>query len=123
MATPRPITALLIWLGLARLAIDFDAAIGEARHFGIEPASLTAAAIIAVQLGGSILVVGGRWAWLGAGALSIFTALTTFIAHPFWNVADPMAHFQQRNIFLEHVGRIGGLMFAAVVAEQNWRKE
>jgi len=101
--------------GIAKL-IDIDGALAEARHFGLEPAWLVVLATIVVQIGGSVLLIVGRWAWFGAGALGIFTAIATLIAHPFWTVADPVARFHERNTFLEHAGLIGGLMLAAIVA-------
>lgn len=100
--------------GIAKL-LDLPGALGEARHFGLEPAILTVAATILVQIGGSLLIILGRQAWLGAGALGVFTAIATWIAHPFWQVDDPMARFHERNTFLEHVGLIGGLMLAAIL--------
>ena len=131
MSTPAPIARLLgdtrfavlaatlltlpYWTsGIAKL-LDLPGALGEARQFGLEPAILTVAATILVQIGGSLLVILGRQAWLGAGALGVFTAIATLIAHPFWQVTDPMARFHERNTFLEHVGLIGGLMLAAIL--------
>ena len=104
--------------GLAKL-LDPGGALDEARHFGLEPAMLTVAATILVQLGGSALIVLGRRAWLGAGALGVFTAIATVIAHPFWQVVEPMARFHERNTFLEHAGLIGGLMLAAILQERK----
>lgn len=104
--------------GLAKLA-DLGGALGEARHFGLEPAALVVGLTILVQIGGSLAIILGRQAWLGAGALGIFTAAATIIAHPFWQVADPMARFHERNTFLEHVGLIGGLMLAAILRERR----
>ena len=133
--TPRPIARLLsddrfalmsaalltlpFWSsGIAKM-FDLPAALAEARHFGLEPAILIVLLTIVVQIGGSLLLIGGRWSWLGAGALGVFTAIATLIAHPFWSVADPMARFHQRNIFLEHVAIIGGLMVAAILRERT----
>jgi len=104
--------------GVAKL-LDLPGALGEARHFGLEPAILTVVATILVQIGGSLLVILRRQAWLGAGALGVFTAIATLIAHPFWQVADPVARFHERNTFLEHVGLIGGLMLAAILQERK----
>lgn len=104
--------------GFAKLA-DLGGALGEARHFGLEPAALTVALTILVQIGGSLLIILGRQAWLGAGALGVFTAIATWIAHPFWQVVDPMGRFHERNTFLEHVGLIGGLMLAAILWERR----
>lgn len=135
MNTPAPIARLLgdrrfavlaatlltlpYWTsGIAKL-FDLGGALGEARHFGLEPAALIVALTIAVQIGGSLLVILGRKAWLGAGALGVFTAAATLIAHPFWQVADPIARFHERNTFLEHVGLVGGLMLAAILQERK----
>lgn len=135
MATPAPIARLLddnrfavlaatlltlpYWTsGIAKLT-DLPGALGEARHFGLEPAMLTVAATILVQIGGSLLIIVGRQAWLGAGALGVFTAIATLIAHPFWQVADPMTRFHERNTFLEHIGLIGGLMLAAILRDRR----
>jgi transmembrane protein len=104
--------------GIAKLA-NLPGALGEARHFGLEPAALTVALIIFIQIGGSLLIILGRKAWLGAGALGIFTAIATLLAHPFWEVPDPVARFHERNIFLEHIGLIGGLMLAAILRERR----
>lgn len=104
--------------GIAKIA-DWNGALGEAAHFGLQPAIAVAALTILVQLGGSLLVILGRQALLGAGALGVFTALATLIAHPFWTVADPIARFHERNTFLEHAGLIGGLILAAIVQEKN----
>ena len=89
--TPRWITAILSlpWLlpisraalvsafllgGIQKL-IDFPAAVVEQAHFGLQPAWLWAAAAIVVELGGSAMVIFGRWVWLGAGGLGVLTAV------------------------------------------------
>lgn len=104
--------------GIAKLA-DWNGALAEAGHFGLQPAALVAALTILVQLGGSLLVIAARQAWLGAGALGVFTALATLVAHPFWSIADPVARFHERNTFLEHAGLIGGLILAAILQEKT----
>lgn len=135
--TPAPIAALLespavnlgarilltlpFWIsGIAKL-LDLDGALAEAAHFGLEPAWVTVVATLIVQLGGSAALITGRFAWLGAGALGVFTALATLIAHPFWTMADPMARFHERNTFLEHVGLVGGLVLAAILTHRKGR--
>jgi len=133
--TPGPIAALLkspalnlagrvlltlpFWSsGIAKL-LDIDGALAEASHFGLEPALVTVIATLIVQLGGSAALIAGRFAWIGAGALGVFTVLATLIAHPFWSVADPVARFHERNIFLEHLGLVGGLILAAILAHRK----
>ena len=56
-------------------------------------------ATIAVELGGSSLLILRRWAWLSAGALGAFTAIATLIAHCFWTIDDPVEHFRGNGDF------------------------
>lgn len=117
----RVLLTLPFWSsGIAKL-LDIDGALAEAAHFGLEPAWVTVIATLIVQLGGSAALITGRSAWLGAGALGVFTVLATLIAHPFWTVADPMARFHERNTFLEHVGLVGGLILAAILTHRKGR--
>lgn len=135
MSTPAPIAALLRAPGFAPAAravltlpywfsglyklTHLPDALGEAAHFGLKPAGLVVTATIAVQLGGSILLILGRLSWLAAGSLAVFTGLATLIAHPYWTVADPVERFHALNTFLEHVGLIGGFMVAAILVEKE----
>jgi uncharacterized membrane protein YphA (DoxX/SURF4 family) len=110
------LTFMFWWSGVAKLW-DFGAVQGEMAHFGLHPAALFAAATIAVQLGGSALIVfGGRWAWLGAGALASFTLATIPLAHPFWALSGP-AGFIEKAFAQEHTSIVGGLLLAAVLGE------
>jgi len=110
------LTSAYWWGGIAKL-LDYPAALAEAQHFGLEPAPLVVIATILVELGGSLLLIMGRWAWLAAGALGVFTAVATLVAHAFWTMDDPVERFHALNTFLEHIGLIGGLALAAVLAE------
>ena len=135
MDTPAPISALLRstgfgtlaravltlpywWSGIAKLT-DLNGALAEAAHFGLKPAWLVVAATVTVQLGASIALILGRAGWLAAGALGVFTAFATLIAHPYWTVADPVERFHALNTFLEHIGLIGGFMLAAILVERE----
>ncbi len=135
MNTPAPIASLLRasafgvfaravltlpywWSGIAKLT-DLNSALAEAGHFGLKPAWLVVAATVLVQLGGSIALILGRGGWLAAGALGVFTAFATLIAHPYWTVADPVERFHALNTFLEHIGLIGGFMLAAILIERE----
>jgi transmembrane protein len=93
-------------------------------HFGLQPLWFFAAGTIALQLAGSALVVlGGRFAWIGAGALALFTLATIPLAHAFWNL-PPQAAFAERLIAEEHISVVGGLLLAALLAHRygpQWR--
>lgn len=118
LAARTALTCAYWWGGIVKL-IDWPGALAEARHFGLEPVASVVAATIVVELGGAILLIWGRLAWLAAGALGVFTALATLVAHRFWIMNDPVERFQSLNSFLEHVGLIGGLMLSAILAEMS----
>jgi len=110
------------WLSAVGKALHFPGAVEEVRHLvGVEPAWLLALLVILVQFGGSVLVIcGGRWAWLGAGALGVFTALATLLAHSWWTKTG-IERSHTFNSFWEHVGLIGSWVIATVSATRDRR--
>ena len=80
----------------------------------IEPAWLFNALTILVQLGGSLLVILNVRTWLGAGALGVFTALATLMAHRFWTF-DGIERVRELNTFLEHLAIIAGFVLVAIL--------
>ena len=130
--TPRWIDAILSWpwlLPVARLAlasayliggiqklVDFPGAVAEQAHFGLQPAWLWAAAAVIVEIGGSVLVIFGRWLWLGAGGLGVLTAVAMLTANNFWAMAGH-DRFMAVNTFFEHLGLIAGLILVCVMTE------
>ena len=101
--------------GLAKL-ISFDAGVAEMAHFGLHPAAVFNVATIIVQLGGSLLIIANRYAWLGAGALSFFTALTIILVHHFWTMTAEPFRTIAFHTATEHVGMIGGLLTVSILA-------
>jgi uncharacterized membrane protein YphA (DoxX/SURF4 family) len=97
--------------GLMKLA-DFGGAMGEMRHFGIEPAGLFAALTILVELGAPVLILAGIWRWAGALALAGFTVFATLVANRFWEMSG-QERFMTTNAFFEHIGLIGGFVLVA----------
>ncbi len=106
--------------GLSKL-LFFDAGVAEMTHFGLSPPALYNVATIAVQLLGSALIIAGYHAWLGAGALIVFTALTVPIAHHFWNLAGP-ERLDALHTASEHVGMIGALVLAGLASTSTRRR-
>jgi uncharacterized membrane protein YphA (DoxX/SURF4 family) len=129
--TPRWIAAVLSWpplLPVSRIALvsafliggiqkilDFPGAIAEQAHFGLQPAWLWAAAAVIVELGGSVLVIFGRWVWFGAGGLGVLTAIAMFAANDFW-AKTGHDRFIAVNDFFEHLGLIAGLVLVSVLS-------
>ncbi|MDE1159273.1 MAG: DoxX family membrane protein [Neorhizobium sp.] len=108
----RILLTFMYWgSGLSKL-IDFNGGVAEMQHFGLEPAVFFNIAVIVTQLGGSALIILNRHAWLGAGALAVFTALTIPIAHNFWAMGEPMKTLEFY-VVMEHVTVIGAMMVMA----------
>ena len=102
------------WSGIDK-ALHAQAALAEIAALGMPMPPLAYAATLIVQLGGSLAVIGNRYAWLGAGALAVFTLFVTVLAHAFWNLQGP-ARFAEMNTFLEHIALVAGFVFAAMHA-------
>jgi uncharacterized membrane protein YphA (DoxX/SURF4 family) len=131
--TPRPIATILalpwVWpvvrvalvsafvIGGFTKMLDFAGAIAEQEHFGLRPGWLWAVLAIAIEIGGSALVVVGRWVWLGAGGLGVLTAVAMLTANNFW-VLSGHDRFVAFNSFFEHLGLIAGLVLVCVYATQ-----
>jgi uncharacterized membrane protein YphA (DoxX/SURF4 family) len=127
--TPRPIVTILalpwVWpavrvtlvsafvIGGFTKLLDFAGAIAEQEHFGLRPGWLWAALAIAVEIGGSALVIAGRWVWLGAGGLGVLTAVAMLAANNFWALGGH-DRFMALNAFFEHLGLIAGLVLVCV---------
>ena len=129
--TPRWTSAILTWpwtWRAARVALvsafviggitklsDFTAAVAEQEHFGLHPGWLWAGLALTVELGGSLLVISGRFVWLGAGGLGVLTAVAMATANSFWTMAGH-ERFMELNAFLEHLGLIAGLVLVSIQA-------
>lgn len=136
--TPRPIAAILHWRVtwfLARLALvsayllggvvkltDWQGAVAEQAHFGLQPAPLFAALTIAAELVGPALILLDRLAWLGAGMLGVFTLLAAFVANDFWTMQG-QERVMATNAFFEHLGLVGGFVLVAIVSLQRAHRD
>ncbi|MFC3651148.1 DoxX family protein [Dyella humi] len=127
--TPPLIHNLLEWKGtdiLARIALTLPywwsgidklihpvAALAEFQATGLPPSWAMYGLLLLVQLGGSLAIIANRYAWLGAGALAVFTAIATYLAHAFWKL-EGAQRFAEMNSFLEHIALMAGMVFAAL---------
>ena len=134
--TPDWIETLLDWRGtwlLARIALssayilggvtkvlNFSGAVAEQEHFGLHPGWIWACLSILVELFGPLLIITGRWVWLGAGALGVLTAIASLVANNFWDLQG-QARFQATNTFFEHIGLIAAFVLVALIAARDQR--
>lgn len=100
---------------------DFTDAVAEQQHYGLNPGWLWASLTIFVELVGPGLIISGRFVWLGAGMLGVFTALAAVLANNFWAL-EGAARFAATNAFFEHIGLIAGFVMAALIAEHERRE-
>jgi transmembrane protein len=113
------LAAPFIGAGILKL-VDWQAGIDEMLHVGLSPAWLFNLVVLLTELGGSALVVLNFKVWLGAGALGVFTVLTTFLAHRFWELEGP-ARTMQFNSFLEHAAISAAFILVTVVGLRRGR--
>jgi transmembrane protein len=114
----RVLLTFTYWFsGLTKL-LDWRGGLSEMAHFNLHPEPAYAAATIVATLAGSALVVWGPYAWLGAGVLAVFTAVTIPIAHPFWTLSGASASSELKHA-IEHVACIGGLVLAAILRHRE----
>jgi len=73
----------IFWVNGVPKMLYFDSGIAEMANLDPHPAILFNTAPISVQMLESILVITNRFAWLGAGALAVFTGLTIILVHSF----------------------------------------
>jgi transmembrane protein len=100
------------WSGVDKLLHPMSA-LSEIQVTGFPRSWTLYALLLIVQLGGSLSILVNRYAWLGAGALAVFTAIVTFMAHGFWRL-EGAQRFVEMNDFMEHIALIAGLVFAAL---------
>ncbi|MDX7951840.1 DoxX family protein [Lichenihabitans sp. Uapishka_5] len=98
--------------------VDWQAGEVEMAHSGLAPAWLFNALVLVTELVGAALVITGRRIWLGAGALGIFTVLTTFIAHRFW-LFDGSEAVSEFNAFLEHAAIAAAFVLVTTAARSK----
>jgi transmembrane protein len=136
--TPAIIAAILrapvtVWLARIALTLPYwwsgvdkllhpQAALAEMHATGLPASWLLYALILIVQLGGSLAIICNRYTWLGAGALAVFTALATYVAHAFWKLGGA-ARFAEMNVFMEHIALIAGMAFAALYSYAAKRRD
>ncbi|SRR5258708_5980586 len=105
------IAALFLSAGIGKL-MGFAGTVGYMAKLGFPAPEAAAALAIAIEVGGSILLILGwktRWA---AWGLALFVVVATLAAHRFWEF-DVSQAMNQRNHFLKNFAIVGGLLLLA----------
>ena len=102
------------WASALVKAADFDGAVAEVAAMGLPVPVFIAAMTVLVQAGGSISLIAGLFAPVGAAVLVIFSLVASFMVHHFWNM-PPEAFVPNFAAFTANMGLIGGLIVAAIL--------
>lgn len=116
----RVILTVMFWESGLEKILDWSGGITEMQNFGLHPPALYNAAVLIVQLVGSILVIWGPYFWLGAGILAVFTLLTIPVVNPFWGVPEPKATLNLISA-VHNVSYCGGLLLACILRHRELR--
>jgi transmembrane protein len=110
----RVLLASVFVFSAVEKTLHFPAAVREVEALAVLPApAVVAVCVILTQAVGSVLLFFRRSAWLGAALLIVFTFTATALAHGFWR-ENGAAYMRELTTFLEHLGIIGGLIFAGI---------
>ncbi len=110
------LSAIFLASGLAKLA-GWSGTVAMMAGKGMPVAPLLAAAAIAVEVGGGLLLLsglrtGGAYRW-GALVLALFLVPATFLFHNFWAFTGDAQRMHQIH-FLKNLAIMGGLLHVAV---------
>jgi uncharacterized membrane protein YphA (DoxX/SURF4 family) len=97
-------------------ATDFTAPEAELTRRGLTPAGSFTALTIAVELGGSFLVLSGLYRWFGTLALAGFTLFANTLANPFRPVSGT-ERLALEDAFFEHIGLADSFL---LVTSRDW---
>jgi putative oxidoreductase len=119
---PRTIQGILAVLGRVMLCTiffmsavgnkipNFSGVVGVMEKEGIPAAQIMLVGAIVFLIAGSLSVILGFRARIGAALLLIFLVLATYYFHDFWNVTDPGAKQDQMIHFMKNLGLMGAML-------------
>lgn len=103
-------SAIFVMAGLSHYSAE---TIGYAAQMGLPFASVLVPASGIVALLGSISILLGYRARLGAWLLVLFLVPVTLTMHAFWAVEDPMMAQMDQAMFMKNLSMLGGALLIA----------
>jgi putative oxidoreductase len=119
---PRTIQGFLAVLGRVMLCVifflsaignkipNFNAVAGKMEEEGVPAPQVLLVGAIVFLIAGSLSVVLGYKARIGATLLLIFLVLATYYFHDFWTVTDPQVKQEQMIQFMKNLGLMGAMV-------------
>ena len=89
---------------------NFQAVAGYMAKEGVPAPQVMLAGAIAFLIAGSLSVILGYKARVGATLLLVFLVLATYYFHDFWTLSDPQAQQEQMIQFLKNLGLMGAML-------------
>jgi putative oxidoreductase len=89
---------------------NFQAVAGFMAKEGVPAPQVMLAGAIIFLIAGSLSVILGYKARIGAALLLAFLVLATYYFHDFWTVSDPQARQEQMIQFLKNLGLMGAML-------------
>jgi putative oxidoreductase len=109
-AVGRVLLALIFVLAGIDKLTTFGATAHEMATHGIPYANDLVWGVVALELGGGILLIVGLFTRLVAAAYFCYLVALAFIFHPYWTFTGAAAH-TQHIMFYEHVSMMGGMLY------------
>ena len=106
------IAALFIPSGLMKIG-NFAGTADHMAQNGLPMSQVLLVLTIMIELGGGLMLLFGWRAREAAFVMFLFLIPVTLVFHPFWNIADAAAHYQQQIHFMKNIAIMGGLLFVA----------
>ena len=89
---------------------NFQAVAGAMAKEGVPAQQVMLAGAILFLIAGSLSVILGYKARIGAALLLAFLVLATYYFHDFWTLSDPQAQQEQMIQFLKNLGLMGAML-------------
>ena len=89
---------------------NFQAVAGSMAKEGVPAPQVMLAGAIVCLIAGSLSVILGYKARIGAALLLVFLVLATYYFHDFWTLSDPQAQQEQMIQFLKNLGLMGAML-------------
>lgn len=88
----------------------FQAVAGVMAKEGVPAPQVMLAGAIVFLIAGSLSVILGYKARIGAALLLVFLVLATYFFHDFWKLNDPQARQEQMIQFMKNLGLMGAML-------------
>jgi putative oxidoreductase len=104
------LTAIFLMSAVGNKIPNFRAVAGLMSQKGVPASQVMLVGAIVFLIAGSLSVILGYRARIGAALLLVFLVLATCYFHNFWDVSDPQAKQEQMIQFMKNLGLMGAML-------------